>query len=439
MLFDKSLTQPVDKSIEARAYFWKGETAHYSGNYNESIKWYNQYFTISPSPSAMPPNQGKAIAQYNQGYNYLRNANYTEAQQLFEESALALSSVKDIADPSYLIKSQVYPDVILRAGDCAFKRNQYDKANFYYDQSIMSAYPGNDYAEYQKAIIKGLQKQPLEKIKLLEALVKDIPQSAWADDALFQAGNTYQDEGQTAKAIASYEQLVKQYKQNSPLLMPAILRLGLLSYNGGQFENSLTYYKSVFQYNPDPETSKEAIAAIQEIYVNELDKPDAFFAFAETIPGYSVSGAEKDSILYSAAENFYALGQYEKAAESLQKYITEYPKGLYSLKARYLRAESLSLIKRYDDALIGYETVIDQGQSSYYATSLYKAALIAYNQKQDMARAYKHYLAFIPLADTEEKAYQATLGALRCAYKLEDAEDVYAMSAAVIHPSQGYR
>ena len=435
VLFDKSLTQPVDKSIEARAYFWKGETAHYSGNFNESIKWYNQYFTISPAASAMPPNQGKAIAQYNQGYNFLRNANYTEAQQLFEESALALSSIKDIADPAYLIRSQVYPDVILRAGDCAFKRNQYDKANFYYDQSIVSAYPGNDYAEYQKAIIKGLQKQPMEKIKLLEALVKDIPQSAWADDALFQAGNTYQDEGQTAKAIASYEQLVKQYKQNSPLLMPAILRLGLLSYNGGQFENSLTYYKSVFQYNPDPETSKEAIAAIQEIYVNELDKPDAFFAFAETIPGYSVSGSEKDSILYSAAENFYALGQYEKAAESLQKYITEYPKGLYSLKARYLRAESLSLIKRYDDALIGYETVIDQGQSSYYATSLYKAALIAYNQKQDMARAYKHYLAFIPLADTEEKAYQATLGALRCAYKLQNAEDVYAMSAAVIsHP-----
>jgi hypothetical protein len=29
------------------------------------------------------------------------------------------------------------------------------------------------------------------------------------------------------------------------------------------------------------------MSAIQEIYVNELDKPDAYFTFASTIPGYA--------------------------------------------------------------------------------------------------------------------------------------------------------
>ena len=43
---DKSLKQPVDKAIEARAYFWKGELAYQSGNINESIKWYNQYLSL---------------------------------------------------------------------------------------------------------------------------------------------------------------------------------------------------------------------------------------------------------------------------------------------------------------------------------------------------------------------------------------------------------
>ena len=213
------------------------------------------------------------------------------------------------------------------------------------------------------------------------------------------------------------------------------MRLGLVSYNSGQFETSLKYYKSVFDYNPDPESSKEAIAAIQEIYVNELDKPDAFFAFAESIPGYSISGSEKDSILYNAAENFYAQAQYDKAVESFQKYVAEYPKGLYASKARYLRAESLSILKRYSEALVGYETVIDLGPGVYYASSLYKAALIAYNQEKDMARAYKHYSAYIPLADSEEKDYEARLGALRCAYKLEQTENIYSIATSVIaHP-----
>jgi tetratricopeptide (TPR) repeat protein len=213
------------------------------------------------------------------------------------------------------------------------------------------------------------------------------------------------------------------------------LRLGLISYNSGQFDASLKYYKSVFQYNPEPEAAKEAMSAIQEIYINELDKPDDFFTYAETIPGYSISGSEKDSITYNAAENFYAQGLYDKAVESFQKYLTAFPDGLYSLKSKYLRAESYSLLKRYDEALVGYESVADQGPSVYQATSLYKAALISYNQNQDMARAYKHYMAFIPLAESEEKAYDVTLGALRCAYKLDQKEDILMLSEKVIsHP-----
>lgn len=431
VFLDKSLTQPADPGIAARTYFWKGELAYFNANYNESIKWYNQYFDAAGNSKTIPPNQSEPVARYNQGYNYLKNANFSEAQKLFEQSAEGLAALPDEPESVRQIKSQIYPDVILRAGDCAFKRNQYEKALLYYDQSIRQGFVGSDYAMYQKAIIRGLQKQPLEKIKLLEGLVKSTPGSMWADDALFQAGNTYQDEGQTTKAIQSYEQLVQQYKENSPLLIPALLRLGLVSYNSGQFEAALQYYKSVFQYNPDPESSKEAIAAIQEIYINELEKPDDFFAFAEGVPGFSVSGSEKDSILYSAAENYYALGQYEKAVSAFQKYVTEYPKGLYTLKARYLRAESLSLLKRYDDALVAYEAVIDQGPGVYYATSMYKAALIAYNQDQDMARAFKHYKTFIPLADTEEKKYEASLGALRCAFKLGYADGVYEYATAV--------
>src|SRR4030095_2848676 len=310
VLLDKSLSYPVDKSIEARAFFWKGELAHMDGNYAESVKWYNKYIAIADNASNLPVQQSKPIAQYNQGYNNVKLGDYAEAQKNFEGAILGIQNLSLSTSEKSLIKNQIFPDAILRAGDASFKRNQYDKANQYYDQSIQNKYPGHDYAIYQKAIIKGLQKNPKEKIRLLEELANEKPESLWADDALFQAGITYQDEDQNKEAIKSYERVVNQYKERSPLLHPALLRLGLISYNSGEFEAALKYYKSVFQYNPDPQTSKEAMAGIQEIYVNELDKPDAFFEFAGSIPGYSVSGAEKDSILFSAAENQYAAGQY---------------------------------------------------------------------------------------------------------------------------------
>src|SRR5690606_42087341 len=99
------------------------------------------------------------------------------------------------------------------------------------------------------------------------------------------------------------------------------------------------------------------------IYVNELDKPDAYFQFAATIPGFAVTDTEQDSISYLAAENHYALGQYDRAVQSFNKYLEEYARGLYALKARYLKAESLFLLKRYNEALGTFEQVGVQGNS----------------------------------------------------------------------------
>ena len=188
----------------------------------------------------------------------------------------------------------------------------------------------------------------------------------------------------------------------------------------------------MFKHNPDPESSKEAIAAIQEIYINELENPEGFFEFAEGMPGFNVSDTEKDSILYSAAENFYAIAEYEKAAASFAKYIDTYPYGVYTLKAKYLRAECLVLVKNYSQALLAFELVIDAGQSIFYASSLYKAALIAYNDTEEWGKAYTYYTDFIPLADSEEKDFEAYLGALRCAYKLEDRSKVDSSANAVL-------
>ena len=435
VLLDKSLQYSSDPSVRARALFWKGELAHQAEQYRESIKWYDQYFTIAEGITGLPSHASLPVANYNQGYNYLRLADFVPAQKHFESSVNGVTHLSNVENENGFIRAQLLPDALLRAGDASFKRNQYDKAIQYYDQSIQKKFAGHDYARYQKALIRGLQNKPQEKIALMEEIANTMSSSLWVDDALLQAGNTYQDQNQNSRAIASYERIVS-LKPQSPLLHTALLRLGLLSYNNNQFADALKYYKSVFQYHPDPQTTKEAMSAIQEIYVNELDKPEAYFEFAGSIPGFAVSGSEKDSILYAAAENHYALGAYEKAADAFAYYIGQNPRGVYAQKAKFLRAESLSLARKWDDALLAYEEVIKSGQSAYLASSLYKAALIAYNQKQDMARAYTYYNSYIQVAESEELQYEAMVGALRSAYKLKKAEDVYAMATRVNNHSR---
>ena len=432
---EKSLKYPADKNIQARAYFWMGELMHADGNYSESIRWYDQYFETARQATDLPIHQSIAVAHYNQGYNYLSQENFSKALTHFENAVSGLQKLDGGKQQAVFLSAQLLPDVLLRAGDVAFKLHKYDKALQFFDQSIQRKSPGYDYATYQKAMIKGLQKRPLEKIALMESIATMMPASLWVDDALWQTGVTYQEENESAKAVTSYERIVN-LKPQSPLLHKALLRLGLLSYNNSQFEEAVKYYRSVFEYKPDPQTSKEAIAALQEIYVNEMDQPEKFFEFASSIPGYAITGSEKDSILYTAAENHYAQGNYEKAAEAFRQYVGQMPKGVYAQKAMFLRAESLSLLKEWPEALTAYEALIKEGPGPYHAPSLYKAALIAYNYKEDMARAYQYYIEYLPYAETGERQVETLTGALHSAFKAGKSLETYDVAGKILAHSR---
>ena len=80
----------------------------------------------------------------------------------------------------------------------------------------------------------------------------------------------------------------------SNLVNPALLKLGLISYNQGNTSAAINYYKQVFANNPENEEAKDALAALEEIYVKDLGKPGEYFAFLETIPGYKVDNLKRD-------------------------------------------------------------------------------------------------------------------------------------------------
>jgi len=423
-LLDKSLMYPVDKGLQARACFWKSEIFFQRGAFTDSDKWLASYFALSPGTLELPVSQRPEVARYTQGYNALRLGKVPEALIAFENCLSGIDSWPEGDRQSPVIRQQVWPDALLRAGDCAFKGNQYERALRHYDRSIQANLPGADYARYQKGLILGLQKKPDEKISTMEALVRDRPDSRWADDALFEIGETRQEQGRSKQAIEAYQRIVDQYGQRSSLLHTALLRMGLIDYNNGQYAEALKHYKRVFEFQPDPETAREALAAIQEIYVTALDRPNDYFTFAESIPGFAVSVSEKDSIQYYAAEDHYAQGEYDRAVASFDQYVVSNPKGAYVAKARFLKAESLSLLKKYPEALAAYEAVVEAGAGPYYAPACRKAAVIAYSDRHDCDKALQLYKAYLPVAGDDKDLRDARIGVMRCAYQTDSRVDL---------------
>ena len=286
---------------------------------------------------------------------------------------------------------------------------------------------------YQKGIIQGLKGNNVEKLISLEKLVNSYPNSEFTPAALLEAGVTYQNLNQLDKAQEQLTRLVTNYKSRTDLTVPALLRLGLIAQNKGNNEAAISYYKQVFYNNPSAVDAKTALERLQDIYVNDLGKPDEYFAFLQTIPGYSVDNLEKDNISYRAAEVQFEQGNYEKAVTNFTNYLSKFPNSANTLNAYYFRAESYAQLKEYDEALVDYEAVAQRGSSKYYTKALEKAALIAYNYKKDFAKSYDLYVKLDKAATSDASRFDAELGAMRCAYRLNKPDAVAEFAAKVMN------
>lgn len=427
--FRKSLENPIDARTKALTYFWLGDLEHRDGKYAASAQELNKYSTLAKNLNDLPDEASMYMANYTMGYNYLKQKNYSGALGYFQEAIAGIRGNKMFID-NPTITQDILGDATLRAGDCLFKRNQYAQAVRFYDEAIDNKYQGYVYALYQKAIIEGLRGNTTDKILALENIADDYPNSKYADNALLQLGNTYQEIGQFPQSVASLKKLIREHK-NSELYNEALIKLGLISYNQGSVATAIDYYKQVFSHNPTAKEAEAALTALEEIYVDDLGKPDEYFAFLETIPGYKVDSSDKEAISFKSAESQFENGNYEKAISGYSNYLQKYPNGTNSIVAHYHRGESYSVLKRYSEALQDYDYVSSKGPGRYYTKALRKAALIAYNHEQDFAKAYTLYSQLEEAADNNDLRFEAQLGAMRSAYRTNNSNAVKTMAQKV--------
>jgi len=413
--FEQSMGMSIDTRTRALAIYWLGDIAHRDSAYEASNRLMSQFLTLAKTQNNLPDESSIHTANYTQGYNYLKQNNYAAALGFFEDAARGIERNSPFMR-NEKVQKQVLGDAVLRAGDCLFKRNQYLQAVSYYDQAVNKKYTGYVYALYQKAVIEGLLGRTTNKILALEQLAKNHPDSEYADDALLQLGATYQEIGQLSKAAEPLKEMLRLYRGKSELIPKALIRLGLISYNQGNLDAAISYYKQVFANNPDENDSNLALAALEEIYVDDLGQADNYFAFLESVRG-SVGGDVRDSINFRSAESQFENANYERAVASYTDYLRKFPKGAYIQTALYHRAESYSVLQQYTQALADYEAVAERGPSPYFVKALEKGAIIAYNHSKDFTKAYSLYTRLEEVATSPDMRFEAQLGALRSAYR----------------------
>lgn len=425
-LCDESLEINAHYETTALSHFWRAEASYQLERLDESIESYKAYLSVSGVAKQLPANSTAGVAHYGLGYNYIKKGDYPDAATAFGNAVSELEKMfkQNKANDDYL--KIIYPDALLRAGDCYLYQNKYDKAGGYYDRIIESKYSNQDYAVYQKSLILGIKRDYGGQVALLDRLINNYPQSTYIDDALFAKGVTQMNNKQFDLAHNAFHTLVYEH-DGSEFTNRALLKMGIIARSQNRKEEAKNYYKTAIRNNPQSEEAQDAYAGLEEICLEE-GNPDECIVFWESISGQKISDMAKDTLLYKAAEKRFLANDWAASIDAFTKYLNQFPSGINHVKAHYYRAEANFELKQYDAAYGDYSKLSDENNPAFAKEAHYQAARIAYHIKQDHVAAYKFFGRLEPLVqDDEQKRFEALQFKMRSGFFAKQYPDVPSM------------
>ncbi len=401
-LFANVITDAYAGKAAGYSNFWRGEIAYRQQRYDDAIRFLSAYL------QANLPALGEAnpvTAKYDIGYSKFQKEDYAQAAVYFEQVTKTVSATS----------SALNHDAYMRTADAYYMQRDYAKANGMYDAAINATSPQSDYAMYQKAMIAGI-KNGAEKIKILNAVTNQYPNSGLRQDINMEIALTYIADAKFAEAVPYLNTIIAS---NVGGMKPrAYLKLGLAHYNNKNNTEALKAYSQLMRTYPQSAEADEATDIVKGIYVEE-GKPDEYVALMNQI-GKAVSVSEADSLSYTAAINKYTAGDCAGAIGLLSTYLTKYPAGAYSLEAYYFRSDCYQKNKDLANALIGYDYVSSKGNSKYFEKATLEAARINYFELKNYTAAKKYFESLRVNSIIQDNQLEALRGLVRCYYLTKD-------------------
>lgn len=405
-------------AIMAEAYFWKGESHYRLNEYNRAISDYRTYLSSDRAKEM------DALAEYNLGYSYFKLARYNDALSFFRRY---ISSETDR-------KSPAYADAYNRIGDCLYYNRQFSAAEENYAQAAALTPGGNDYAVFQKGFILGLQKKYNEKIREMDRLIKDYPNSEYIDDALYEKGRSYVLMENTKNAATTFNQLIKEHPESS-YARKAGIQLGLLYYNNNQPENAANAYKQVIANYPGSEEAQTALQDLRSVYV-DMNNVEAYAQFANSLGGnMRINVSEQDSLTYIAAEKQFMNNNNEAAKNSLENYLQKFPNGAFEANANFYLGSIAFNQGNHNAAKPYFEKVLVNGSIRFREEAQARKAEIEYLQ-EDFEAAIGSFEQLLTIAEKPDNKQAAQLGIMRSAQYTNQPERILSSAEGLLQDSK---
>jgi TolA-binding protein len=365
-IFLRSLKNPVDSKVEVLTTYWMAEAMFEVRKYKESVETFERFLEL---PGASETDV----------YNY---ANYALAYAAFSDEQYKKAAVyfQKFLDGDEKDANTIN-DATTRLGDSYFVLKQYGKALDYYNRIIEKHNRGEDYALFQRGMIQGLQGAPDSKISTLNDVLGKFPTSDYADDASFEIAYTYFLKNDSTTAKTALLNMIQKYPHSS-YVPRALVTIGLIDYNSGNDDLAIESFKRVIQDYSSTDEAKSALKEVEKIYT---DKGDAktFINYASTTPIANYSAADQENIMITAANNLYLRGDWQGTIGAVNAYYDKFPtKPIYDKQARFIRAQSLANLNRYDEAVTDYNVILNDWTSPYTEQSLISMAKLFMVQKK---------------------------------------------------------
>ncbi|MDR0732621.1 MAG: tetratricopeptide repeat protein [Dysgonamonadaceae bacterium] len=381
------------------ALYWRAESYYQTNNYAQAATDFQSCLDTENSGNL------SALAAYGLAYCAFNRRQYHAAEAGFRKY---IQTEKD--NPAALA------DAYARLGDCCFHNRRLRDAENAYSHSVRIMPSTGDYAVFRQGYVAGLQKNYTGKIKLMDKLVADYPESPYTPDALYEKGRAYVLLENETAAINTYQDLCSRFPENSNA-RKAGLQIGLLYFKTGRLEKAAEAYKKVIGKYPGSEEAITAVQDLKSVYL-DMNNISGYAQYIESLGGaVKFDATEQDSLTYIAAERFFMRNNVKQAKSGMINYLQSFPNGAFGVNAHYYLAQMYYTEKDYPAAKREFQKVLDAGNNRFTEEALLRTADLLYKEK-DYNGALPLYERLQNTAENKSGRTEGALGAMRSAARL---------------------